>query len=154
MRIGVISDTHGLLRPEAMGLLEGVDHIIHAGDIGAPEIIPRLGSIAPTTGIRGNVDVEAWALAYPERLVLELAGRSIYVLHDINQLDVDPVRSGFDVIIAGHSHRPGIETLGGILYVNPGSAGRRRFKLPITLGLMELTEYGIDAQIHNLIPSS
>jgi putative phosphoesterase len=132
-RIGIISDTHGLLRPEAERRLAGVDHIIHGGDIGRPEIIDALRRIAPVTAIRGNVDIDDWAAAYPETEVVRLAGKSIYVLHDLKTLQIDPIARGIDVVVSGHSHVPKIDTADGVLYLNPGSAGRRRFRLPITL---------------------
>jgi uncharacterized protein len=149
-RIGVISDTHGLLRPEAERCLAGVDHIIHGGDIGRPEIMDALRRIAPVTAIRGNVDVGDWASAYPETEVVRIAGRSIYVLHDLKTLQVDPIARGIDVVVSGHSHVPKIDTVGGVLYLNPGSAGRHRFRLPITLGMIEVTPNGLRAVIHDL----
>jgi putative phosphoesterase len=153
MRIGVIADTHGLLRSEAEECLTGVDHIIHAGDIGSPDIVPRLRAIAPTTAIKGNVDAQEWANAFPEHEALVLAGRSIYVLHDIGDLTFDPAKRGIAVVIAGHSHRPTIETVNGVLFLNPGSAGRRRFKLPVTLATMELIGDAIRPEIHVLVTS-
>jgi uncharacterized protein len=148
-RIGIISDTHGLLRPEAERRLAGVDHIVHAGDIGRPEIVNTLRRIAPVTAIRGNVDSGEWAREYPDTELVRLAGRSIYVLHDLKTLDVD-TRVSIDVIISGHSHVPKIERIGGILYLNPGSAGPRRFKLPITLATLEVTPDGLRPEIHYL----
>ena len=139
MRIGIISDTHGLLRPEAIERLAGVDHIIHAGDIGRAEVIEGLRRIAPVTAIRGNIDQGEWAVAYPQTALVKLGGRSIYVLHDRKALDLDPVAAGIDVVVSGHSHRPKIEIVGGVLYLNPGSAGPRRFSLPIALATLELT---------------
>jgi putative phosphoesterase len=150
MRIGVISDTHGLLRPEAEQCLAGVAHIIHAGDIGRPEVIAGLRRIAPVMAIKGNVDTADWAARYPDTRTIKLGGRVIYVLHDVNELKLDPVSDGIDVVISGHSHRPGIETVDGVLYLNPGSAGPRRFSLPITLAILELTESGIRPVIHQL----
>jgi putative phosphoesterase len=147
-RIGIISDTHGLLRPEAERGLAGVDHIIHAGDIGRPEIVDALRRIAPVIAIRGNVDSGEWAREYPDTKLIRLAGKSIYVLHDLKTLQVDP--AGFDVIVSGHSHMPKIDTVGGVLYVNPGSAGRRRFRLPITLATLEVTPEGLRPEIHDL----
>jgi uncharacterized protein len=138
MLIGVISDTHGLLRPEAVETLQGCEHIIHAGDIGAPEIIDRLRDIAPVHAIRGNVDVGAWARAYPPTLEVSLEGVLIYVLHDVKSLKMDPVQSGIKVLISGHSHVPKQESRDGVLYLNPGSAGKRRFRLPITLARMRI----------------
>jgi uncharacterized protein len=150
MKLGVISDTHGLLRPEAEALLAGVEHIVHAGDIGAPGIVPRLRRLAPTTAIRGNVDRDAWAEAFPETATLTLAGRQVHVLHDRAQLAFDPAARGVAVVISGHSHRPKIETAGGVLYLNPGSAGRRRFSLPVTLATLAITGGRIEALIHDL----
>jgi len=132
--IGVISDTHGLLRPEALDAMRGSKHIIHAGDIGAPEILNQLAAIAPVTAIRGNVDRDAWARKLPETDVVEVAGISIYVLHDLAKLDLKPEAAGFDVVISGHSHIAKQETREGVLYLNPGSAGPRRFKLPVSVG--------------------
>ena len=148
-RIGIISDTHGLLRPEAERGLAGVDHIIHAGDIGRPELVDALRGIAPVTAIRGNVDSGEWARDYPDTKLVRLAGKSIYVLHDLKTLQVDPF-AGIDVIISGHSHVPKIDTVGGIIYLNPGSAGPRRFKLPITFATLELTPDGMRPEIHEL----
>ena len=150
MIIGVISDTHGLLRPEAEERLAGVDHIIHSGDIGSPEIVPRLRAIAPTTAIRGNVDTQEWAGEFSDRDAVTLAGRSIYVLHDLCDLNLDPVMAGFDIVISGHSHRPRMETIDGVLYLNPGSAGPRRFGLQITLATLDLSEDAILPEIHQL----
>jgi putative phosphoesterase len=148
-RIGIISDTHGLLRPEAERRLAGVDHIVHAGDIGRPEIIDTLRRIAPVTAIRGNVDSGEWAREYPDTTLLRLAGKSIYVLHDLKTLQADP-GADIDVIVSGHSHVPKIERVGGVVYVNPGSAGPRRFKLPITLATLEVTSDGIRPEIKQL----
>ena len=150
MKIGVISDTHGLLRPEAEQCLTGVAHIIHAGDIGRPEVIAGLSRIAPVMAIKGNVDTADWAARYPDTRKIKLGGRVIHVLHDVNELKLDPVSEGIDVVISGHSHRPGIETVDGVLYLNPGSAGPRRFSLPITLAILELTESSVRPVIHQL----
>jgi uncharacterized protein len=150
MKIGVISDTHGLLRPEAERCLAGVAHIIHAGDIGRPEVICGLSRIAPVMAIKGNVDTAAWAARYPDTRTIRLGGRVIYVLHDVNELKLDPVADGVDMIISGHSHRPGIATVDGVLYLNPGSAGPRRFSLPITVATLEFTKGGIRPIIHPL----
>lgn len=151
MKVGIISDTHGLLRPEAEAALAGVAHIIHAGDIGAPDIVPRLAAIAPVTAIRGNVDTGAWASAYPETALVRLAGWLLYVLHDRSALDREPAAEGIDVVISGHSHRPSVEAMGGVLYLNPGSAGRRRFDLPVTLALLELGPDGPSGVIQTLL---
>jgi putative phosphoesterase len=153
MRIGVISDTHGLLRPEATHALAGVAHIVHGGDIGRPEIVDALRHIAPVTAIRGNVDHGAWAEDYPETRTVTLDGRGIYMLHDLKTLQFDPAARGIDVVVSGHSHVPRIETVGGVLYLNPGSAGPRRFKLPITLAILELSAIGVHARLHDLAES-
>jgi putative phosphoesterase len=147
MIIGVISDTHGLLRPEAVELLRGSEHIIHAGDIGAPEIVPALRKIAPVTAIRGNVDTQAWARSFPETEVVELGGLHIYIIHDANALDLNPKAAGFAAVISGHSHQPKQETKDGVLYFNPGSAGPRRFKLSISVGRMEIVNGKVSAEI-------
>ncbi|RZN12380.1 metallophosphoesterase [Bradyrhizobium genosp. SA-3] len=148
-RIGIISDTHGLLRPEAERGLTGVDHIIHAGDIGRPEIVDALRRIAPVTAIRGNVDSGEWAREYPVTNLVRLAGKSVYVLHDLKTLKANP-GADIDVIVSGHSHVPKIDRVGGVLYLNPGSAGPRRFKLPITFATLELTPDGMRPEIHDL----
>jgi putative phosphoesterase len=145
--IGVISDTHGLLRPEAVQALLGAQHIIHAGDIGDPEILRRLAAIAPVTAIRGNVDRDAWALTLHETEAVEFGGVSIYVLHDLKRLDLKPEAAGFQVVISGHTHVPKQETRNGVLYFNPGSAGPRRFKLPVTLGRLMIEDGGVRAEI-------
>ena len=136
--IGVISDTHGLLRDEAGAVLRVSDHIIHAGDVGNTEILDQLRTIAPVTVVRGNIDKGAWAPRLAETEVVELAGASIYVLHDLSQLDLKPEAAGFAAVIYGHSHVPKQEMRGTVLYFNPGSAGPRRFKLPITVGRLVL----------------
>lgn len=150
LKIGVISDTHGLLRPEAEQRLAGVAHIIHAGDIGRPEIIAALGRIAPVIAIRGNVDTADWANRYPATTTFELGGRSIHVVHDVHDLALDPRAGGIDLVISGHSHQPRIETVDGVLYLNPGSAGPRRFSLPVTLAILELSGDGMRPVIHDL----
>jgi uncharacterized protein len=149
-KIGIISDTHGLLRPEAERCLAGVTHIIHAGDIGRPEILVALRRIAPVTAIRGNVDQGDWATAYADTEMVRLEERSFYILHDLQELQIDPAARGIDVVISGHSHRARIETIDRVLYVNPGSAGPRRFKLPITLATLEITPSALRAEIHDL----
>jgi len=147
MKVGVISDTHGLLRPEAVELLRGSQHIIHAGDIGSPEIITALEKIAPVTAIRGNVDTQSWARRFAETEVVELEGLHIYVIHDANALDLNPKAAGFAAVISGHSHQPKQEIKDGVLYFNPGSAGPRRFKLPISVGRLEITGGKLHAEI-------
>lgn len=150
MIIGVISDTHGLLRPEALQALQGSEHIIHAGDIGALEIIPALEKIAPVTAIRGNVDREPWTHRFPETEVVELAGLHVYILHDANALDLNP-KAGFAAVISGHSHQPKQEIRDGVLYFNPGSAGPRRFNLPVTVGKLEILDGRISGNIIKLL---
>ena len=148
--IGVISDTHGLLRPEAVAALRGSDHIIHAGDVGNPEILDQLRTIAPVTVVRGNIDKGAWALRLAETEVVELGGASIYVLHDLSRLDLKPEAAGFAAVIYGHSHVPKQDTRGTVLYFNPGSAGPRRFKLPITIGRLVVEAGKIRGEIVEL----
>jgi uncharacterized protein len=147
IQIGVISDTHGLLRREAVAALRGSERIIHAGDVGEPEILERLRQIAPVSAIRGNVDKSAWARKLPETEVVELGGISIYVLHDLSQLDLKPQAAGFHVVIYGHSHVPKQETRDGVLYFNPGSAGPRRFKLPVTVGKLIVEDGRVRGEI-------
>ena len=152
MRIGIISDTHGLLRPEVIKQLAGADHIIHAGDIGAPEVSKGLRSIAPITAIRGNIDAGAWAQDYPDTELVLLGGRAFFVLHNLNELKLDPSVSGFDIVVSGHSHRPKIETKNGVLYINPGGAGPRRFKLPIAVAILTLSDRAILPRILEIAP--
>ena len=149
-RIGIISDTHGLLRPEAERRLAGVDHIVHGGDIGRPEIIDALLRIAPVTAVRGNVDTGDWAKECADTELVRLGGRSIFVLHDLKTLRINPVALGIDVVVSGHSHVSKIERVGCVLYLNPGSAGRRRFRLPITLAILDVTPDGLQPTIHDL----
>ena len=151
MRIGVISDTHGLLRPEAAERLGGVDHIIHAGDIGGEHIVARLRRIAPVSAIRGNNDTDAWASGFPTDVRIELAGRTIFILHDVKELRETPATLGYDVVVSGHSQKPKIETKNGVLYLNPGSAGPRRFKLPITVAILNLGGGRIEPVIHDIV---
>jgi uncharacterized protein len=145
--IGVISDTHGLLRPEAVEALRGSQHIIHAGDVGDPEILDRLSTIAPVTAIRGNVDKSAWARKLPETQVVEIGGATVYVLHDLSSIDLKLQAAGFDAVICGHSHVPKTEVKDNVLYFNPGSAGPRRFNLPVTVGRLFVKAGKIDAEI-------
>jgi putative phosphoesterase len=134
MRVGLISDTHGLLRPQALDFLRGSDHIIHAGDITGPEILAPLAALAPLTVVRGNNDRGAWAAELPHSATLRLDGVAIYVIHDIKELPLDPRAAGVRVVVSGHSHKPASYERDGVLFVNPGSAGRRRFTLPISVG--------------------
>jgi putative phosphoesterase len=145
MRIGLISDTHGLLRPEALDFLAGSDHIVHGGDIGNPEILERLAAIAPLTVVRGNNDTAAWAKTIPDTARIAPGGVPVYVIHDLTELDLDPLAAGLRVVVSGHSHKPACVERGGVLYVNPGSAGRRRFRLPIAAGelLIDIGEVAV-----------
>jgi putative phosphoesterase len=148
--VGVISDTHGLLRPEALAALAGVERIVHAGDIGAPDVLEALGRIAPVTAVRGNNDRERWAADIPETDVVEIGDVSLYVLHDLHELDLDPRAAGFAAVIAGHSHQPRMDERDGVLYLNPGSAGPRRFKLPISLARLTVTGPRLRAELVTL----
>lgn len=137
-KIGLISDTHGLLRDEALRALEGSGLIIHAGDVGNPEIIRALEAIAPVIAVRGNVDIEPWASALPETEIVETNLSTIYVLHDVHALDLDPAAAGFHIVVSGHSHKPARTEHGGVVYINPGSAGPRRFQLPVTVARLDI----------------
>ena len=147
MRVGLISDTHGLLRPEALSFLRGADHIIHAGDIGTPEILEELRVLAPVTAVRGNNDRGAWARSVPDRANFQAGEVTIHVLHDVSELKLQP---GVRVVVSGHSHKPRIEERDGVLYVNPGSAGPRRFTLPIALGELKISGASVRAHIREL----
>jgi len=140
MRVGVISDTHGLLRPEALAALAGVDHILHAGDVGDAGILDELRKIAPVTAIRGNIDRDGACAELPATEMVELGGVTFYLLHDVKALDLDPLAAGIDAVVSGHSHKPAIEWRKGVLYLNPGSAGPRRFSLPITVAMVTVGE--------------
>lgn len=139
-RLGIISDTHGLLRPEALAALRGCEQILHAGDIGKPEVLQTLSQLAPVTAVRGNNDKGAWAEELPESAGLTVAQTGIYLIHDLADLDIDPAAAGIRVVISGHSHRPAITERDGVLYVNPGSAGPRRFKLPVTVAELVISD--------------
>lgn len=149
--VGVISDTHGLLRPEASEALAGSELIIHAGDIGGAEVIEALRRIAPVVAVRGNNDRGAWADEFAEYEVVELGATLVYVLHDLNEIDLSPSAAGFRVVVSGHSHKPLAEERRGVLYLNPGSAGPRRFKLPVTLARLRLDADRPSAEIINLL---
>jgi putative phosphoesterase len=149
-QVGLVSDTHGLVRPEALAALAGVELILHAGDVGDPAVIEQLRSIAPVVAVRGNNDRGPWAEALPETDVAEIADALVYVIHDLAQLDLDPAAAGFHAVVSGHSHRPLIERRAGVLYVNPGSIGPRRFKLPIALALLQVGDGELDARIVEL----
>lgn len=150
LKIGVISDTHGLLRPEALRALAGSDYIIHAGDIGSADILDQLRKIAPVTAVRGNADRAPWASKLPSHEVIELAGVSIYVLHILQELDLKPEASGFSAVIYGHSHVPKQEFRQGVLYFNPGSAGPRRFRLPVSVGRLEVNGTNLTSEVVSL----
>src|SRR5262249_37090641 len=148
--VGVISDTHGLLRPEAIAALNGSDLIIHAGDAGRPEVIDRLRELAPICAVRGNVDTQAWAAKLPLTEVVEVGPLLFWLLHDIADLDLDPIAAGFAAVIFGHSHKPSAETRDGVLYLNPGSAGPRRFRLPVTVARLRVSGQAIRPEIVEL----
>ncbi len=151
MLIGVISDTHGLLRPEALTVLSEAEHILHAGDVGEIAILRRLEEIAPVTAIRGNIDVSGACAELPATEAVELAGRLFYLVHSVRDLDLNPVAAGVSVVVSGHSHKPGVEWKGGVMYLNPGSAGPRRFSLPVTVALLTVGEAGVSARIEELV---
>ena len=146
MRVGLISDTHNLLRPEVLAFLRGSDHIVHAGDICAPQVLDALAAIAPVTAVRGNNDRGEWASSLRETELFELGGVFAYAIHDLAELDIDPVAAGIQVVVSGHSHRPSVERRDGVLYVNPGSAGPRRFRLPISAGELILDGRSVAAR--------
>jgi putative phosphoesterase len=150
IRVGLISDTHSLLRPQAVEALAGSAFIIHAGDIGDQRILQRLAEIAPVTPVRGNNDQEAWAAAIPETNVLQVGAVCIHVLHDLAKLDIDPAAAGFHVVVSGHSHLPKHEQRDGVLYINPGSAGPRRFRLPISVGHLLISGTQVTAKLVEL----
>jgi len=150
LRIGLISDTHGLLRPEASSFLRRCDHIVHAGDIGSPEVLEELSAIAPTTAVRGNNDKGRWAEALSETELLQQGKLCLYVLHDLSQLAIDPQAAGVGVVVSGHSHQPVVRERNGVLYINPGSAGPRRFKLPIAVGELVIARRSITPRIVEL----
>jgi putative phosphoesterase len=151
MRVGLISDTHGLLRPEALDFLAGTDHIVHGGDIGGPEILERLATIAPLTVVRGNNDTAPWARAIPEAARVDVGAVALYAIHDLKRLVIDPRATGVGVVVSGHSHRPACSERDGVLYVNPGSAGPRRFSLPISAAELFIDEAGVRARLVTLI---
>jgi putative phosphoesterase len=150
MQVGVISDTHGLLRPEAVAALQGVDLILHAGDIGKPEVLAGLGAIAPVVAIRGNNDTGEWATTIPDRETVTIGDISVHMLHIIKELNLDPQGTGIQVVVSGHSHKPLIEERAGVLFLNPGSAGPRRFKLPISVAHLQINGTHINARIIEL----
>jgi uncharacterized protein len=147
LQVGVISDTHGLLRPKAIETLEGSDLIIHAGDVGKPGILDALRALAPVVAIRGNVDYGEWAQSLPDTQTAEIGGVKLYVLHDLHELDLDPIAAGFSAVISGHLHMPSIEQRSGVLYLNPGSAGPRRFSKPVSLAQITVQNGSVSARI-------
>jgi uncharacterized protein len=148
--IGVISDTHGLLRPEALAALQGCDRIIHAGDVGTADVLDGLRRLAPTVAVRGNVDTEAFGMKLPRSRVVELEGHTIFVLHILDELGVRPAPEGISAVVYGHSHKPSIEDRNGVLYLNPGSAGPRRFRLPVTVARLSVVRGRLQARIVEL----
>ena len=149
-RVGLISDTHGLLRPEAVTFLRGSDYIAHAGDIGGADVLTQLNALAPVTAVRGNNDSGSWAEAIPESQVLQVDDVFMYVLHNLAELDLDPVAAGFHVVVSGHSHQPSVKERDGVHYVNPGSSGPRRFKLPITVAELDIAGHSVSARVVEL----
>ncbi|MDN6883999.1 metallophosphoesterase family protein [Variovorax sp. CAN2819] len=151
-RIGLISDTHGLMRPEAIAFLQGSDFIVHGGDIGNAGILEALAAIAPLTAVRGNNDREPWADAIAETELVKFGGVHLYAIHDLAQLDIDPPAAGVRVVVSGHSHKPKVEERGGVLYINPGSAGPRRFKLPISVAELVIDGASVTARVVSIDP--
>lgn len=151
MLIGAISDTHGLLRPEALTALAGVEHILHAGDVGDASILGALGEIAPVTAIRGNIDCRGECAELPVTDAVELGGKLFYLVHSLTDLDINPVVAGVAAVVSGHSHKPSVEVRDGVMYLNPGSAGPRRFKLPVTVALITIDQTGVAARIVEIL---
>jgi putative phosphoesterase len=150
VRVGVISDTHGLLRPEALKALQRAEHILHAGDVGDPAILDALRAIAPVTAIRGNIDEGGPCSHLPPTELVELAGHSIYMLHDVKKIDLNPEAAGISVVVFGHSHKPLVEWRRGVLFLNPGSAGPRRFQLPVTVAWLLIESDKLSAEVVHL----
>ena len=150
LRVGLISDTHGLLRPEASALLRGCDHIVHGGDIGDQKVLQELGTIAPTTAVRGNNDKGGWARSLSATELVQFEEVFVYVIHDLAELDIEPQAAGVAVVVSGHSHKPVIQERHGVLYINPGSAGPRRFKLPVAIADMRITGKSVTPRIIEL----
>jgi uncharacterized protein len=153
MLVGIISDTHGLMRPQALDALRDSDVIIHAGDIGNPDVLEQLRGIAPVFAVRGNVDTQGWAERLPETQIVSVGADKFYVLHDLSQLSIDPVTAGIAAVVFGHSHKPSVETRDGVLYLNPGSAGPRRFKLPVSIARVVVSGTRIEPAIVHLNPN-
>jgi putative phosphoesterase len=152
-RVGLVSDTHGLLRPELLAFLRGCDHIVHGGDLGGRHILDELAAIAPVTAVRGNNDAAPWAHDVPETALVELDGWRLYAIHDLAEMPIDPAGAGVRVVVSGHSHRPLVEERGGVLYVNPGSAGPRRFRLPVCAAELLLDGGRVRPRIVDLLPA-
>jgi len=148
--IGLISDTHGLIRPEAIEALQGVDLVVHAGDIGKPEVLNALKAIGPLVAIKGNNDIGAWASILPDTRLVQTANMKLYVIHNVKELDCEPAAEGYAVVISGHSHKPSVLTRDGVLFVNPGSAGPRRFKLPVAVGKLFIQNQRVNAELIEL----
>jgi putative phosphoesterase len=148
--VGVISDTHGLLRPEVISAFKGVSLIIHAGDVGRPDVLEALRNIAPVVAVRGNMDRDAYAFSLPLTEVVDVSGVSIYVLHDLGRLDLNPAASRFKAIISGHTHEPSIKTKDNVLFINPGSAGPKRFTLPVSIALLHIRNNSLKAELVTL----
>jgi putative phosphoesterase len=153
LRVGLVSDTHGLLRPEARAFLAGCDYIVHGGDVGDAEILDALALIAPLIAVRGNNDTQIWAARLAQTELVRIGNIFLYVIHNLEELDIDPVAAGVRVVVSGHSHQPKIEERAGILYVNPGSCGPRRFKLPISAGELTVSGSAVNARIIDLAPT-
>jgi len=154
MKVGLISDTHDLMRPEALAALSGVNVILHAGDVCGPRVLRKLEEIAPVSVVRGNCDGGPWADDWPECLTIELEGVKIHMVHDVGLLNIDPVREGVSIVLSGHSHVPGIRMIGGVRYVNPGSAGRSRFSHPVSVGEMRISDGEAEVEIIELTVAS
>ena len=152
MRVGLISDTHGLLRPEALDFLAGSDHIVHGGDIGGPEILERLAAIAPLTVVRGNNDTAPWTRTIPATARVDFGRVTLYAIHDLKEIDIDPRAAGVRIVVSGHSHKPACSERDGVLYVNPGSAGRRRFTLPIAVAELIIEGDAVTPTLVTLLP--
>jgi putative phosphoesterase len=148
--IGLISDTHGLVRPEAIKALQGVDLVVHAGDIGKPEVLNALEAIGPLVAIKGNNDIGAWASILPDTRLVQTGSMKLYVIHNVKELDCEPAAEGYAVVISGHSHKPSVMTRDGVLFVNPGSAGPRRFKLPVAVGKLFIQNQRVNAELIEL----
>ena len=149
--LGVIADTHGLVRPEALAALAGVERIVHAGDIGNRQVLEALERVAPVTAVRGNNDRDGWAAGIPETEIVEVGGVSLYLLHDLHELDLEPRAAGFAAVISGHSHQPRVEERDGVLYLHPGSAGPRRFRLPISVATLTIDQARVRARLVTLL---